>query len=187
MMAERGLQPRETVDDGELHRSDGLDEKRGECSAWYTLHSDGLPAGSFGGWRTGLCGTWCAETDRTMTGAEYQAHRQCAEQAKVDVAAEHAKVAEEATVKCAELQNIAANIDGGHAYIRHKDVKPTGAKQLHDASLIPLRGTGGELRSLQFTQPDGSRRFKMGGTVVDCYCTLGDKPRLDTPLFVCES
>ena len=53
-MAECGLQPREIVDDGKLHRFDGPDEKRGKCSAWYVLHGDGLPAGSFGDWRTGL-------------------------------------------------------------------------------------------------------------------------------------
>ena len=185
-MAECGLQPREIVDDGKLHRFDGPDEKRGKCSAWYVLHGDGLPAGSFGDWRTGLCETWCAKADRTMTDAERQAHRQRVEQAKVDAVAERAKVAEEAAVKCAELWNIAANVDGGHAYIERKGIKPAGAKQLRNALLIPLRDAGGELRSLQFIQPDGSKRFKTGGTVAGCYCALGGKPGLDTPLLVCE-
>lgn len=185
-MAEHGLQPGEVVDDGKLHRFDGPDEKRGKRSAWYVLHGDGLPAGSFGDWRTGLSETWCAKSDRAMTDAERQAHRQRIEQAKAEAASERAKVAEEAAVKCAELWNIAANVDGGHAYIERKGIKPAGAKQLRGALLIPLRDAGGELRSLQFIQPDGSKRFKTGGTVAGCYCALGSKPGQDAPLLICE-
>ncbi len=185
-MGEHGLQPGEIVADGKLHRFDGPDEKRGKRSAWYVLHGDGLPAGSFGDWRTGLSEMWCARSDRTMTDAERQAHRQRVEQAKAEAAAERAKVAEEAAVKCGELWNIAANVDGGHAYIEQKGIKPAGAKQLRDALLIPLRDTGGELRSLQFIQPDGSKRFKTGGTVAGCYCALGGKPGPDAPLLICE-
>ncbi|WP_425219762.1 DUF3631 domain-containing protein [Ralstonia solanacearum] len=185
-MAEHVLQPGEVVDDGKLHRFDGPDEKRGKRSAWYVLHADGLPAGSFGDWRTGLSETWCAKSDRAMTDAERQAHRQRTEQAKAEAAAERAKVAEEAAVKCAELWNIAANVDGGHAYIERKGIKPAGAKQLRDALLIPLRDTDGVLHSLQFIQPDGSKRFKTGGAVAGCYCAIGGKPGPDAPLLVCE-
>ncbi|MDC6284100.1 toprim domain-containing protein, partial [Ralstonia pseudosolanacearum] len=185
-LVEHGLQPGEIVADGKLHRFDGPDEKRGKGSAWYVLHGDGLPAGSFGDWRTGLSETWCAKSDRTMTDAERQAHRQRIEQAKAEAVAERAKLAEEAAAKCAELWSIAANVDGGHAYIERKGVKPAGAKQLRDALLIPLRDAGGELRSLQFIQPDGSKRFKTGGTVAGCYCALGGKPGPDAPLLICE-
>ncbi|QOK90893.1 DUF3631 domain-containing protein [Ralstonia pseudosolanacearum] len=185
-MAEHGLEPGEVVDDGKLYRFDGPDEKRGKRSAWYVLHADGLPAGSFGDWRTGLSETWCAKSDRAMTEAERQAHRQRIEQAKAEAAAERAKVVEEAAVKCAELWNIAANVDGGHAYIERKGIKPAGAKQLRDALLIPLRDTDGVLHSLQFIQPDGSKRFKTGGAVAGCYCAIGGKPGPDTPLLICE-
>ncbi|WP_247315121.1 DUF3631 domain-containing protein [Ralstonia pseudosolanacearum] len=185
-MVEHGLQPGEIVADGKLHRFDGPDEKRGKRSAWYVLHGDGLPAGSFGDWRTGLSETWCAKSDRTMTAAERLAHRLRIEQAKAEAAAERAKVAGEAAAKCAELWNIAANVDGGHDYIERKGIKPAGAKQLRDALLIPLRDAGGELRSLQFIQPDGAKRFKTGGTVAGCYCALGGKPGPDAPLLICE-
>uniref|UniRef100_A0A809E4K4 DNA primase n=1 Tax=Ralstonia solanacearum TaxID=305 RepID=A0A809E4K4_RALSL len=185
-LVEHGLQPGEIVADGKLHRFDGPDEKRGKRSAWYVLHGDGLPAGSFGDWRTGLSETWCAKPERTLTDAERQAHRQRIEQAKSEAAAERAKVAEDAAAKCVELWNIAGDVDGGHAYIERKGIKPTSAKQLRDALLIPLRDAGGELRSLQFIQPDGSKRFKTGGTVAGCYCALGGKPGPDAPLLICE-
>ncbi|WP_343661093.1 AAA family ATPase [Ralstonia sp.] len=185
-MAEHGLQPGEIVADGKLHRFDGPEERRGKRSAWYTLHGDGLPAGSFGDWRTGLSETWCAKPERSLSDTERQAHRQRIEQAKAEAAAERAKVAKEAAAKCGELWNRAGNVNGSHAYIERKGIKPAGAKQLRDALLIPLRDAGGDLRSLQFIQPDGSKRFKTGGTVAGCYCALGGKPGLDTPLLICE-
>ncbi|MGR0114151.1 AAA family ATPase [Ralstonia pseudosolanacearum] len=185
-MAGHGLHHGEIVADGKLHRFDGPDEKRGKRSAWYVLHGDGLPAGSFGDWRTGLSQTWCAKSDHTMTAAERQAHRQRIELAKAEAAAERAKVAEEAAVKCGELWNIAANVDGGHAYVERKGIKPAGAKQLRDALLIPLRDAGGELRSLQFIKPNGFKHFKTNGTVAGCYCALGGKPGPDMPLLICE-
>ena len=45
-------------------------------SAWYMLHMDGMPAGAFGCWRSGLQSTWCAKSDNAMTAAERDAHRQ---------------------------------------------------------------------------------------------------------------
>ena len=60
-----GLVPPDTIEaDGELHRfaSNG---KRGDLAGWYTLHGDGIPAGSFGCWRLGLSESWCANIGRS--------------------------------------------------------------------------------------------------------------------------
>jgi len=183
---EHGLKPDEILPDGKLRRFDGPDEKRGKRSAWCVLHGDGLPAGSFGYWRTGLSETWCAKSDRAMTAAERQAQRKRIEQAKAEAAAERAKVAEEAAAKCVELWKMAGDIDSGHVYIKRKGIKPCGAKQLGDSLLIPLRDADGELRSLQFIQADGAKRFKTGGTVAGCYAPLGGRPKPGTPVLLCE-
>ncbi|MDW3681623.1 DUF927 domain-containing protein [Cupriavidus sp. CV2] len=185
-MAEHGLAPDEIVANGKLHRFDGPDEKRGKRSAWYVLHGDGLPAGSFGDWRTGLQENWCAKAERSLTKAERQAHRKRIEQTKAEAAAARAKVAEEARGKCAELWGMAGPVLADHPYIERKGIKPAAAKQLRDGLLIPLRDAGGELHSLQFIQPDGSKRFKSGGTVTGCYCAIGGHPCTDVPLLVCE-
>lgn len=185
-LASHGLEPPEIVADGKLHRFDGPDEKRGKRSAWYVLHGDGLPAGSFGDWRAGLAETWCAKAERNLTDAERRAHRQRIEQAKAEAAAERVKVAQEAREKCAELWNIAAPVLADHPYIERKGIKPAGAKQLRDALLIPLRDASGVLCSLQFIQSDGAKRFKTGGTVAGCYCAIGGQPGTDTPLLVAE-
>ena len=74
-----GLVPPEVIQsDGKLHRfaSNG---DRGDHAGWYTLHSDGIPAGAFGDWRTGISETWQCDIGRTLTPVEEAAHR-----AKVD-------------------------------------------------------------------------------------------------------
>jgi phage/plasmid primase-like uncharacterized protein len=56
-----GLTPPESmVPDGKLHRfaSNG---KRGDDAVWYVLHDDGIPAGCFGDWRTGVKENWRAD------------------------------------------------------------------------------------------------------------------------------
>ena len=70
-----GLIPPDMIDpDGKLHRfaSNGT---RGDDAGWYTLHADGIPAGSFGDWRSGQSHTWRADIGRTITPAEVAAHR----------------------------------------------------------------------------------------------------------------
>ena len=56
--------------DGRLHRfhieGDSLASKNG----WYVLYGDGIPAGSFGSWKTGDNGTWCEKAARDLTPTE---------------------------------------------------------------------------------------------------------------------
>jgi hypothetical protein len=64
-----GLVPPSDIEaDGKLRRfsSNG---KKADDAGWYLLHDDGVPAGSFGDWRTGITQTWRADIGRTLTGA----------------------------------------------------------------------------------------------------------------------
>ncbi len=54
-----GLTPPDVIEaDGKLRRfaSSG---KRGDDAGWYVLYGDGIPAGIFGDWRTGISQTRC--------------------------------------------------------------------------------------------------------------------------------
>jgi putative DNA primase/helicase len=69
-IANAGLNPPDTIEaDGALHRfaSNG---KRSDLAGWYVLHGDGVPAGAFGCWRSGLAENWRADIGRTLTNAE---------------------------------------------------------------------------------------------------------------------
>ncbi len=186
VMAEHGLVPSEVVADGRLHRFDGPGEKRGKHSGWYVLHADGIAAGVFGDWRTGLTETWSAQGQRGMTSAERQEYRQRIEQSKATAAAERAELAELAYRKCVMLWDQAEPALPSHSYVAAKAITPEGAKQIGQVLLIPLRDTAGVLRSLQFIQPDGSKRFKSGGTVAGCYCVIGAETGVSGPLLICE-
>jgi putative DNA primase/helicase len=60
--------------DGKLHRfsSNG---KRGDDAGRYVYHGDGIPAGWFGDWRSGIKQSWRANIGRALTPAEESAHR----------------------------------------------------------------------------------------------------------------
>ena len=185
-MAEQGLVPSEIVAGGQLQRFDGPGEKRGKKSGWYVLHADGIAAGAFGDWRTGLTETWSAQGQRAMNSVERQASRQRIEQSKSAAAATRAELAELAHRKCVTLWDKAVPLLASHPYVTEKAITPKGAKQLGKVLLIPLYDTAGVLRSLQFIEPDGAKRFKSGGIVGGCYCIIGTESGLNAPLLICE-
>jgi len=61
-----GLEPPEVIEPDKLHRF----STNGTCSddaGWYIFYGDGIPAGSFGDWRSGLSQTWRADIGRKPT------------------------------------------------------------------------------------------------------------------------
>jgi putative DNA primase/helicase len=77
-----GLTPPSTIiADGKLHRfaSNG---DRTDDAGWYVLYCDGLPAGSFGDWRSGVKQNWCVKSDRQMSTTEREELRTRLERAR---------------------------------------------------------------------------------------------------------
>lgn len=66
--------PDELIGDGRLRRFSSTG-KRGDLSAWYVFHQDGIPAGCYGDWRDGTRHTWRADIGRKLTAAELTAQR----------------------------------------------------------------------------------------------------------------
>lgn len=179
-MTAAGLEAVDVIhDDGELHRIP-TNGRRGDKSGWYVLHTDGVPAGSFGCWRSGLQSTWCAKSDKAMTDAERETHRQRIKTMKAqrdaDEAARHKDEADKAAIRWR-----AASLSCAHPYLTFKDIKGYGIRQDGEVLLIPVRGIDGKLHSLQTITPDGFKRFK--GRMKGCYHSIG-KPT--GRLIVCE-
>ncbi len=167
-----GLEPPETITaDGTLHRfsSNG---KRGDDSGWYVLHSDGIPAGSFGDWRTGLTQTWRCDVGRTLSPAEEAAHRARVEAMRKTRDAEDIKRKAEAATKAAAIWQ-AGEAARSHAYLTRKGIQPHGAKLYEGTLVLSMRDAGGKLHSLQFIDNEGSKRFLTGGRVKGCYFSIG--------------
>ena len=68
------IAPADITPDGKLRRfsSNG---KKSDDSGWYVLHSEGIPAGSYGDWRTGISQSWRADVGRALSPQEETAHQ----------------------------------------------------------------------------------------------------------------
>lgn len=168
--------------DGAIHRF-STNGRRGDDSGWYSLHTDGIPAGSFGCWREGLQSTWCAKSDNAMTAAELDTHRQRIKAMQAQREADTAQRHESAATDAAQRLK-AATPCTQHAYTTTKGVQCYGVKvDAAGALIVPMRDTAGKLHSLQTITPDGDKRFLFGGLVRGCYHSIGKPAGV---LIVCE-
>ena len=159
------------VADGKLHRFSS-DRTRGDDAGWYVLHGDGVPAGCFGDWRTGLSKSWRADIGRALTKAEVSAHRARVAAMRRAREAEEARRQAEAREKAAAIWNAARHADADHPYLKRKGVKPYGLR-LYDGRLIVKLCADDTLHSLQFIDPDGDKDFLPGGRVRGCCYVIG--------------
>ncbi|MDY7579439.1 AAA family ATPase [Herbaspirillum sp. RTI4] len=185
-MAAYGLMPTEIVADGERHRFDAPDDKRGRVSGWYRLHGDGVPAGSFGNWKTGLSEKWCGKADKSLTPAERTEYHARIERAKQEAEFTHLQLEADAAKLCIGIWAAARDATDDNAYCIRKGIKPYGLKEFKDKRtlIVPIRDGTGTLTSLQFIDEDGVKRFKTYGKIKACYYSFGGKPT-DTVLL-CE-
>lgn len=166
-----GLTPPDVIEaDGKLRRftSNG---KRGDDAGWYLLHGDGIPAGSFGDWRTGFTQNWRADIGRKLTHAEETAHRAKVETMRRERETEKVRGHAKAAAKAANLWGKAHTDD--HPYLSRKNIKAHGARVLGGLLVIPIRD-GGMIHSLQFIGLDGGKNFLTDGRVAGCYFSIGN-------------
>ena len=182
-IAAAGLEAPDSINpDGAIHRF-STNGKRGDDSGWYVLHTDGVAAGAFGCWRSGLQSTWCAKSDHTLTDAERHAHRQRVASMKAQREADLLATQQQASHTAAALWQSATLAPAAHEYLTRKGVQAHGVKVDGDKLLIPMRDTAGTLHSLQTIAPDGDKRFHPGGRLKGCYHSIG---KLAGVLIVCE-
>ncbi len=173
--------PDTIIDDGKIHRF-STNGKRGDDSGWYVLHPDGVAAGSFGDWRTGMTQNWCVKSDNAMTDAQREANQQRIRTMQAQRDAELIQRQHQAQTAAEKRWHGAANCTR-HDYLTRKNTKPHGVKIEGDKLLIPMRDASGTLRSLQTVAPDGEKRFLSDGRVKGCYHSIG-KP--NGSVIVCE-
>lgn len=166
------LAPPAVLADGKLHRFSTNGKDRDD-SGWYVLHGDGIPAGAFGDWRTGVSETWRADIGRPLTSAEQAALRVQLDEIRrareVDEKERHAEARREAEAiwKRAKLAT------DQHPYLTHKRVRAYGLRVHPDGRLIVPVHCGETLHSLQFIDGTGEKRFLASGRVKGCYHTIG--------------
>ena len=186
-IAAAGLAPHGDLDltgDGKLQRYRIEGDKAGSRNGWAVLYSQPLLAGAFGSWKTGESHTWCEQrSDKPPTAAERAEQQRLMKAAQATRAAELANVQAFARQRAAKLWSTARPATNAHPYLQRKQIGAYGIRQLRDVLVIAARDVNGELHTLQFISPDGSKRFLTGGRIVGCYFAIG-RP-LDS-ILLCE-
>lgn len=165
---------------------DRLNDRPGQKNAWYmaTHNPDGTTGGAVGSWKLGTSATWCTSITRTFTPEEKARFAQEQAAARARAEAERLEAQKQAAAKAAQLWDRARPAQPDHPYLVRKSVPPYRARQIGAALIFDYRDHHGTITTLQFIQPDGSKRFLSGGTVVACSHRFG--PKISRVLILAE-
>jgi len=173
-MARAGIQCDDPiVGNGEIQRFMVDGDRPGSKNGWYVLHIDGVPAGKFGSWRTGLESTWVSSEVRSEVDSILRSERMA--QLKRQRDAEKERAHREAAQESNKRWETAAPASEEHPYLAKKGIRPHGTRQMGDVLLVPLQyGPEASIVSLQAISPDSSKRFIPGGRVGGAWFLIGD-------------
>jgi phage/plasmid primase-like uncharacterized protein/KaiC/GvpD/RAD55 family RecA-like ATPase len=184
-----GLKPPEAIHlDGKVHRfnSGTKGEKGHDKPGWYIAFNDGVPAGRFGCWRSGVELTWKADIGRSLTVAEEMAQSRRLSEAKAQRDAEQAKTREVAANTVDLIWSQAGAASPEHPYLQRKGIQPNGARITGDGRLmVPLYNSDGELSSIQYIAGDGDKKYHPGGQTGSMYWLVGSMDDAIT-LYIAE-
>jgi len=172
-MLAAGISPPVVIEiDGKMHRwQTGSKGKPGhDKPGWYVFFPDGVPAGMYGDWRTGVSHMWRADMGRDLSSVELasvslrQAEARAARDAKAASAAD--------SVELIWSQAGAASPD--HPYLVRKNVGAHGLRITGDGRLMaPLFSPDGALSSLQYIDSEGGKLYHPGGATGGRYWSVG--------------
>lgn len=142
------------VADGKPHRF-STNGKPKDDAGWYVLHIDGIAAGIFGDWRTGLSRTWKADIGRVLTKQEAAEQRAKFDKLRREREAAQRQEQEAAAAKAAKIWETAIWATDEHGYLIKKGIAPHGTKvSANWWLLVPMRDTAGKLWNLERIAPE---------------------------------
>ena len=179
--------------DGKLHRF-RTDTKGGpgggDKPGWYIAFADGIPAGRFGCWRSGIELAWRAETrGRKLSAVEEMAITRRMAEAKAARDAELAASREITAETVDMIWSACAAADPAHPYLARKGIQPHGARVTGDGRLaVPLYDGPDQnvLTSLQYIEADGTKRYHAGGATGGSFWVIGDITATSKRIFIAE-
>jgi putative DNA primase/helicase len=175
--------------DGKMHRFESGTKGSGHAGSkpgWYVVFPDGVPAGKFGCWRSGVELKFCARVDRELTPAEHMALSRRMAEAMAARDAEK-KQSQQSTADIADqIWTQAGPASPEHPYLKRKGIQPNGARVTGDGRLIvPMYAPDGALSSLQYIDGEGGKRYHLTGQTAGCFQVLGTLEGART-LYVAE-
>ena len=161
-VSSHGWDPGPINTDGKYHRFDT--SKPGGKDGWIICSQKGdMVVATFGCWREG--GKYTVSNKNGNRTAEenmfFQNHLADAEKQNEAVFKKAKKRAQSIWDKAQPVET--------HQYLETKGIQPHGARLYKGSIVIPVIGPDGEIVSLQFIKPDGTKKFLTGGRVSDGY------------------
>lgn len=170
--------------DGKLHRFHIIEDRPHSKNGWYVIFRLPFLAGAFGCWKRCISQTWYS---RSQSFASYQERYLIQEQlrkAQILRELEQSKMEEQAHHRANDLWQRAIPASDSHPYLLRKKVKAHSIRILNNSLVIPLYDSNRKLRTLQFINPEGNKRFLAGGRKTGCYFPIGDF--VENQLLLCE-
>lgn len=163
--------------DGEIHRHDHPDGKRGNKRVWYACHFDHA---HWGDWSTGEQHDIFHRGGHDPEKARIARERAEADRRKrkAEEARRHREKAEEARLGVQRKPWA----DAAHSYLEDKGIKPYGLKQ-HGPLLVAPMTDGQTIVNYQTIAPSGEKRFLAGARKKGCYFAIG---HITDRLVICE-
>lgn len=168
------------IADGEIHRFDAPDKRRGNLSGWYVCPTHEIAV--YGFWHTGEQHTVTLAGEHDPIAAEQA--RQAARRARQARAAQRQREQAHAAKRARRLWASASPANRGHAYLVTKKVAPYGLRQHGNNLLVPLYAEG-QLVNLQRIGPDGGKRFMFHARLKGSATIIGQLAATSR-LYLCE-
>lgn len=180
------IPPNNIIFDGKLRRFFSSRNRKKGKTGWYVVFSDGVPAGQFGCWRSGIQISWRADIGRKMTDEEIRQNELRFEEARIQREKEKQQQSEKAQKEISEIWQNAQAASEDHPYLAKKQINPNGARVGRDGRLIlPIYRSDGTLSSLQYIDNAGGKLYHKGGKVSACFWMLGNLEE-PGPVYIAE-
>ncbi len=153
---------------------------------WYVLYAGAISAGAFGDWRKGVTHTWCSKRKDQMSQSEWINHRRQMIEARqlrdLIIKENHLRSASRAR----EIWDAAVFASLNHPYLIKKRISPFLARQKRNTLILPIVDFNGCLWSLQFIEPDGSKKLLSGGAKKEHLILVSGTILPSSLLLICE-
>ena len=166
-----GLTPPDVIEPGKICRFPTKADRK-DSAGWCILFVDGIPAGEFGDFRSGVREKWRAEMGRKLTPQETVAYRNQQEEFRRARESLEVERRSRARQNAATIWQASEPASRDHPYLGRKGIGSHGLRVHNGALVIPVCDDG-KLQSLQFIEPDGSKKFLRDGRVKGSYYPIG--------------
>lgn len=180
------IPPTELIADGKLHRCD-VEGRHGKRDGAYRFVLGPIAHGGMQNWKDGLPWQKWRYHGR-VSHVAIRSYRQQRDAIQRERRAAQDAAATEAQEKAQRMWKLASRqlTDPAHPYLQAKGVPPYGIGQMGNAIVIPIYDGDGILRSLQFIDAEGQKRFLRGGRTGGGFHVIGPLENASGVIVIAE-